>query len=297
MSRGAVLLPSAPPPAKQLVVNADDFGVDIAVNAAIEQAYLDGILTSASLMISAPAAADAIERARRMPGLGVGLHVVLTDGRPTVSPRHIPALLDAKGRFRDNLVGTGFKWFFDPFIRTQLTSEINAQFKAFIATGLVLDHVNLHKHLQAHPTIGKLVVNIGRRYGMLALRVPNEPQDILQKIEPKSKLPKPIWKPLLNSLRRRIKRSNLLCNDRVFGLAWSGAMTEDRLLGLIEHLPDGLTEIYTHPAAADAADMPHAVATYKYREELAALLSPKVRAAIEAGGITLTRYSRAIKPL
>lgn len=291
------MAPTPPGPGIRLIVTADDFGAHVAVNEAVEEAYSNGVLTCASLMMGQEATADAVQRAHRLKGMGVGLHVTLADGRPVSSLRHVRGLVNRDGRFRDDLVGAGIRWFVNPMIRAQLAFEINSQFQAFVATGLVLDHVNLHKHLQAHPTIGKLVVNIGRRYGMLALRVPYEPQDILRKIEPKAKLPKPIWKPLLNSLRRRIKRSNLLCDDRVFGLAWSGAMTEDRLLGLIEHLPDGLTEIYTHPATADAAAMPHAVATYKYREELAALLSPRLRAAIEARGITLTRYSRAMKPV
>ncbi|HWI86985.1 MAG TPA: ChbG/HpnK family deacetylase, partial [Sphingomonas sp.] len=71
---------------KQLIVTADDFGVADAVNGAVEQAHRDGILTAASLMVSGAAAADAVTRARRLPKLGVGLHVVLVDGRPILPP-------------------------------------------------------------------------------------------------------------------------------------------------------------------------------------------------------------------
>jgi len=69
---------------KQLIVTADDFGVAREVNDAVEVAHRGGVLTAASLMVSAPAAADAVERARRMPSLRVGLHLVLVDGRPVL---------------------------------------------------------------------------------------------------------------------------------------------------------------------------------------------------------------------
>ncbi len=69
---------------RQLIVTADDFGADEAVNEAVERAHVDGILTAASLMVSGDAAADAVERARRLPKLGVGLHIVLVEGRPAL---------------------------------------------------------------------------------------------------------------------------------------------------------------------------------------------------------------------
>ena len=49
-------------------------------------------------------------------------------------------------------------------------------------------------------------------------------------------------------MRRRFRRAGIAAPDQVFGLAWSGAMTAPRLKGLLENLPEGLTEIYMHPA-------------------------------------------------
>ena len=77
---------------KRLVVTADDFGLALPVNAAVEAAHRRGLLTAASLMVTAPAAADAIERARRLPRLGVGLHLVLVDGKPALPPEELPDL-------------------------------------------------------------------------------------------------------------------------------------------------------------------------------------------------------------
>ncbi len=278
-------------PGKRLIVTADDFGVDIAVNEAIEQAYNDGILTCASMMMGGRATQDAIERARRLKGLGVGLHITLADGRPVSARRNVRSLIDHNGRFRNDLVGSGIRWFFNPFVRHQLAREIDAQFRAFVATGLVLDHVNAHKHLHLHPTVAAMIVSIGRRYGLLAIRIPEEPREVLMKAEPGRTIPKSRLGPVLRLLRRRARQARLVQNDNVFGLAWSGAMTEDRLLCLIPHLPEGLNEIYSHPATKDASEMKHGVRGYKYREELAALLSPRVRQALADNGIALARFA------
>jgi len=282
---------SAPLTGKRLIVTADDFGMNLAVNEAVEQAYNDGILTCASLMMKGAATQDAIERARRMKGLGVGLHITLADGRPTASRRTVRGLIDEEGRFRNDLVGSGIRWFFNPLIRLQLAREINAQFQAFVRTGLVLDHVNAHKHLHFHPTVAAMIISIGRRYGMLALRIPDEPRDVLMAAEPGGNIPNSRLGFILRLLRRRARRAKLAQNDNIFGLAWSGAMTEDRLLALIPHLPEGLNELYSHPANADAADIRRGVPTYKYREELAALMSPRVRQALIDNGITLVRFA------
>jgi hypothetical protein len=126
---------------------------------------------------------------------------------------------------------------------------------------------------------------------MPALRIPDEPRAVVMAAEPETAVPHRLYRPLLTRLRRHVERTRIVCNDAVFGLAWSGAMTEARLLSLIPHLPPGLNELYTHPATADAASMPHAVPNYLYREELLALTSPAVRAALTAGGVRLAQYS------
>jgi predicted glycoside hydrolase/deacetylase ChbG (UPF0249 family) len=82
---------------KKLIVNADDFGLAVPVNEAVERAHREGILASASLMMGGEAAADAIERAQRLPGLRVGLHLVLVEGRPVLPLNEVDALVDANG--------------------------------------------------------------------------------------------------------------------------------------------------------------------------------------------------------
>jgi hopanoid biosynthesis associated protein HpnK len=272
---------------KALIVTADDFGAAREVNDAVEQAHRDGILTAASLMVSAPAAADAVVRAKVMPRLRVGLHIVLVDGRPTLPAIAVPDLIDASGNFRTDMATAAARMFFVPRVRRQLEAEIAAQFDAFRATGLDLDHVNTHKHFHLHPTIASAIVKIGRPYGLRAMRVPLEPQDVLARAEPGAKLP-PAWAtaPWARISRARLRAAGLRVPDAVFGLAWSGAMTPARVLGLIVNLPDGLTELYLHPATGP---YPGSAPGYRYRQELEALLAPRVveafrNAAIAKGG-------------
>src|SRR5438477_9682075 len=147
----------AAPRERALIVTADDFGASLAVNDAVEAAHLRGILTATSLMVAAPAAADAVARARRLSSLKVGLHLVLTDGVPLLPPDAIPALVGRDGRFLEPQGWAGVRFFFDPAARRQLAAEIEAQFAAFVATGLALDHADAHKHMHLHPTVARLM--------------------------------------------------------------------------------------------------------------------------------------------
>jgi chitin disaccharide deacetylase len=273
-----------------LIVTADDFGLAPEVNAAVETAHSNGILTAASLMIGAPAAADAVDRARRLRSLKVGLHIVLTEGHPVLPPSRLPDLVDSSGRFRSDMVRSSVRIFVDPTVRRQAADEIAAQFEAFLATGLRLDHVDCHKHWHLHPTIAGLILDIGQRYGMTALRVPSEPIRVLKLIE-KQTSSKLSWvtSTCAALLKARVRRRRLLAADRVFGLAWSGAMTESRVAGLLAHLPDGLTEIYFHPATSNS--FPGSAPDYCYIDELAALVAPRIVRAATGAGIRLIGYS------
>jgi chitin disaccharide deacetylase len=275
---------------KRLIVCADDFGLDPAVNAAVEAAHRHGILSTASLMVGAPATADAVARARLLPRLRVGLHLVLVDGRPLLPAAEVAALVGGDGEFDRNMARAGVRFFVLPPVRRQLAKEIRAQFETFRATGLPLDHVNAHKHMHLHPSVAALIVEIGRDYGMKAVRVPAEPVAALRRAFPRERYPAPLYRPWIERLRRRLERADLRVNDHVFGLAWSGGMTEDRVLRLLPHLPDGVSEIYFHPATERTPRLAVAMPGYRHPEELAALLSPAVKARIEELGITLASY-------
>jgi hopanoid biosynthesis associated protein HpnK len=272
---------------KTLIVTADDFGASLAVNDAVERAHSGGILTAASLMVAGDAAPDAVARARRLPALGVGLHLVLVEGRPVLPTVQVSELVDATGHFRTDMVMAAVNMTFNPRARRQLAAEIEAQFAAFAATGLPLDHVNAHKHFHLHPVIASLILKIGKCHGMRAARAPVEPRAIIAAIEPDHaprRDPAGLWAKLV---RRRFARAGIAVPDQVFGLAWSGAMDTARMRGLIAALPDGVSEIYTHPATHD--DWLGHAPGYRYADELAALLD--ARALVREQGITLARFA------
>ncbi len=278
---------------RRLIVCADDFGLDEAVNAAVETASRDGILTCASLMVGAPAASDAAARAHHLPRLKVGLHLVLVDGRPVLPADEVPDLVDQSGAFDDNMLRAGVRFFFSSRARRQLAAEIRAQFAAFGATGLALDHVNAHKHMHIHPTVAALVIAIGREFGMRAVRVPAEPWATLRRAAAAegARVAPPLYAPWIALLRRRLRRAGLAVNDHLLGLAWSGAMTEPRVLRLLAALPAGTSELYCHPAMTQTPALARAMPAYRPVEELAALLSPAVRRLVDSGGIELVSYA------
>lgn len=273
---------------RKLIVTADDFGADVAVNDAIIRGHRDGILTAASLMVAAPAAADAVLRAKAYPKLGVGLHLVLVEGRPTLPPEQVPDLVGPDGYFRTDMAWQGARMFFLPHVRKQLAAEITAQFEAFAATGLALDHVNAHKHYHLHPSIAALAVQIGKSYGLKAMRVPYEHAATLHKVEadaPHSALV--AW--YARKLKRKLARDGVHTTDATFGLAWSGAMTTKRVAALLAALPPGLSEIYFHPAMTDT--YPQSAPGYHYREEADALTAPEVLALVRQAGMALGPFA------
>jgi hopanoid biosynthesis associated protein HpnK len=240
-------------------------------------------------MVAGSAAGDAVERARRLPRLRVGLHVVLVDGTPALPPEKVPGLVDASGHFRTDMVRLSFDIFMRPAVRAQLRAEIEAQFRAYQATGLALDHVNAHRHFHMHPQVASAIIAIGRRYGVHALRVPYEPHAVMAKVEPDGRGFPALVAPWTRLLADLARRNGLLAPDHVFGLAWSGAMSAERLRRLIPHLPAGLTEIYFHPATRDSfAD---SAPGYRYAGELAALTDPEVIALMRRPDLALGGFS------
>jgi chitin disaccharide deacetylase len=269
-----------------LIVTADDFGLHQSVNDAVERASREGVLTAASLMVGGPAAADAVRRAHSLPDLRVGLHVVLADGAAVLAPALIPALVDGR------MFTRGVRYFALRSVRRQLEAEIRAQFSAFSRTGLHLDHVNVHKHFHLHPTILEMLLRVGRNHGAPAVRVPAEPLWFAGRHGGWAARGGGILlMPWLALMKAKLRAAQVMHNDRIFGVAASGAMNEPKLLDILAHLPAGVTEIYLHPATASGAAIAPSMADYHHLEEFRALLSPRVRAAIEDAGIARGGFS------
>jgi chitin disaccharide deacetylase len=269
---------------RKLIITADDFGLSPAVNVAVEKGHRDGVLTAASLMVGASAAADAVDRARRTRSLRVGLHLVLVGGTPVSPPRTVPDLVNDAGEFSSNLFRAGVIFFFRPGVRRQLEREIRAQFEAFRKTGLELDHVNCHNHMHLHPTVGRLLVEVGREYGLRAVRFPYEPALASWRVSHMGLAEKALsgifLRPWLAILKNRIRRAHLRSNQFLFGIHDTGNMRLERVLRMLRFLPQGVGEIYFHPAAHPSPDLARTMPNYRHQEELAALTSPKLRQAL-----------------
>ena len=261
---------------RRVIVSADDFGLSEAVNEAVERAHTDGILSTASLMVAGPAASDAVSRARRLPGLHVGLHLVVVEGPAVLPATAISRLVGADGWFPSDQAAMGVRYFFDPRVRRQLRAEIAAQFGAFAATGLRLDHANAHKHMHLHPTVGAMMIAEGLRHGLSAIRIPAEPPSVMAALGERPGVGARAMHRWTEVLRHQARRAGLRTNDHVFGLAWSGGMTAGRIQRLLPHLPGGLSEIYFHPAVETAGLLARLMPHYDHAGELAALLDPAV---------------------
>jgi hopanoid biosynthesis associated protein HpnK len=274
---------------KRLIVTADDFGAAREVNDAVEAAHRGGILSAASLMVAAAAAPDAIARARRLHSLRVGLHLVLLEGRPVLPPAAVPHLTNGADLFPANPAALGTVIAASRAARRELAAEITAQFAAFSDSGLTLDHCNAHKHFHLHPLVGGLIAAIGPRFGLRAVRLPREPASVLRQVAPvRFSAGTALTRPFAMILRGRLAAAGLIAAEQVFGLRWSGQMTRERLAGLIRHLPDGLSEIYLHPATGA---YPGSARGYRYREELEALIAPEVMAAARDCAVRLGGFA------
>jgi hopanoid biosynthesis associated protein HpnK len=161
-----------------LIVTGDDFGAAPETNAGIIEAHRQGILTSASLMVTGAAAGDAVRLARESPDLAVGLHLVLVQGRPASPPSEIPRLVGADGLFREAPIPTGLRYAATSLGRdgrVQLTREIDAQLAAFARTGLALSHVDGHCNMHLHPMVLPVLLELAARRGVRAVRLTRDP--------------------------------------------------------------------------------------------------------------------------
>ncbi len=286
---------------KKLIVTADDFGLALPVNEAVEQAHTRGILTAASLMVTAPAAEDAVERAKRLPDLGVGLHLVLLDGRPALPPSQLPDLLGTDGRFLTAPAVTGVKLFFQRHVQQQVEAELRAQFELFQRTGLPMDHVDGHHHFHQHPTVVNLLLQIARDYRIAGVRVPQEPALVSWRAQRSNFGQRFIgWLlsvPRYTRMRPRLLEAGIAVNDHMFGLHESGRMTPACVQRFLAELPEGVSELYCHPATRRWEAVDNLPLHYQCIAEYQAIANPDFRAQLAQAGVELTRFGRLVAAL
>lgn len=281
------------PPRRYAVVNGDDFGFSEGVNSAIIQAHTQGVLTSTSLMVTGAAFEQAVALAQSHPSLGVGLHLTLVCGQSALSAKEIPHLVDRSGSFSQSPFEAGLKYQFSRAARRELRLEIRAQLEKFRQTGLPLSHVDGHLHLHVHPVAINILIELSQEFGIRVIRLPFEELRLALKLDSTGWMAKVLGWSVFSQLRlqaqSRLEKAGIKVMERVYGLLQSGEMTEAYMINLISQIQANSIEIYLHPAAALPGE-PLNGPVGSGEQELAALLSDRVRDVFETAGFTLTNY-------
>jgi hopanoid biosynthesis associated protein HpnK len=248
------------------------------------------VLTSASLMVTGEAVEGAVRLAKKMPSLGVGLHLVVVKGRAALPAKDIPQLVDVRGCFSNNSVQAGLRYFFSKRAQEQLSREIEAQFERFAASRLPLCHVDGHLHMHLHPSIFDRLLSMAEAYGARGLRLPRDDFWMALGYSRRSLGSKSSWAIIFSFLcrwaLRRLSGHRLAVAGRVYGLMQSGQMEEAYVLRLIEQMKPPHAEIFFHPSTRYEGNPfgPNP-------GDLATLLSPAVREALQAGNWRLGTYA------
>jgi hopanoid biosynthesis associated protein HpnK len=270
------------PRRRRLIVNADDFGRSPSINQAVIRAHREGILTTASLMVNEPHAAEAVALARQNPQLGVGLHLSLVCGVSALAPPQIPQLVNSHGRFSDNPVATGCRYFFSSQCRRQLPLEIEAQFEKFLATGLPLDHVNGHLHFHLHPVVFEILMAKADHYKIKTLRLTNDPFRLNARLAGGRWLYRlahaAIYRILSARARPALAQRGIRHTGAVFGLLQNALVDTAYVTKLLPLLPPGDSELYSHPSLD------------QFKNEFDALVQPNVKTLAAQLGVQLIRY-------
>ncbi len=265
---------------KNLVLNADDFGLSGPVNSGILACHAAGTVMACSLMVNMPGTRQAVDAAKTAPALDVGLHVNLGWGQPLSAPGTAPSLVGARGAFASKTLLV-WRYATGRLRRADLEREIAAQIEAFLAFGLPLSHLDFHQHLNALPGIMDAAVAMARRYGVAFVRLPRE---------------RGIWPPRVPALRWALAARPRAAPrmDRAVaefrGIAMTGRWTPSRVRRNLAALGPGLTEWMCHPGYADPVPGSPSRLGRERAVELEILKGPDFKKLAQAAGIRLTSF-------
>jgi chitin disaccharide deacetylase len=280
---------------RAVIITADDFGLSREVNAAVINTFRNGVLTATSLMVAGAAREDAVSLALEHPDLDVGLHLVVCRGFSVLGPDRLEGIVDYSGRFRQQPVLAGMKYFFDRRVRTRLRDELRAQVDTHLKLVGYLNHLDGHLNFHVHPVIAAILIDLATEYRIPCIRLPREP--LLTTLQlahdhfPRKIIESIIFKTLSQRMFKLMQARGIRTTDRLFGLHQTGHMSEAYVAGLIARLPMGTTEIYFHPAEGDSVTPLSAAGM-----ETQILKSPRVREALINAGAHLTSFAEIARP-
>jgi hopanoid biosynthesis associated protein HpnK len=284
---------------KELIINADDFGLSSGANRGIIRAWQQGILTGASLMVGGAAFEEAVAFARENRGLQVGLHLTLVQGRAVLERQGFPSLVDASGDFGNDPVLAGMRYYFLKPLKKRLYQEIEAQIARCLDAGIDLSHLDGHLNIHMHPVVFDVLCELMPKYGIKSFRLSRENLSANLAVDRQRVLGKCadafIFASLAKRCRSRLDRLGISYAGEVKGLLNSGRMTEAYLLQALDSLEEGLTEIYFHPGCRPCRELDRWMPDYRHDEELAALTSPQVAGKLALIGIRLRNYRGEVK--
>jgi hopanoid biosynthesis associated protein HpnK len=276
---------------KQLIVNADDLGLTPAVNRGVVRAFQDGIVTSASLLVTGSAFEDAVALAQQNPELDVGLHLALVEERSVLGPDVLPTLVDETGRFPrtsaefiQRAILGGISWH-------EVEQEIAAQIALFEKTGLRLSHLNSHQHLHMFPPVFQIVRRLASWMDNVWIRNSAGPW----RKSPDVRMGRWIRRLGLNlaclSARALHGRPLPQMPDGMYGFEFSGSLTRRVLEQILRKIPDGLYELVCHPGEDDVDTRTrYGHWGYRWAEELETLTAPETQVTLKKHGIALTSF-------
>lgn len=240
---------------KYLIVNADDFGLTAGVNRAVIEAHRRGILTSATVMANMPAFGEAVQFAKAHPLLGVGLHFNITQGRPIARASEVSSLLNDQGEFPETSTALLRRALTGSLKISQVEIELRAQIERVLNAGLKLTHIDSHKHSHALPPVCETITRVIGDYGINAVRLPRE-RWRFPGFDSSAKLITQSFAAFgLAQLCRvgesALRKSGVRTPDSFLGVSQTGFWTKRWLLELIESLPEGVSELMTHPGYDD----------------------------------------------
>src|ERR1700704_2473705 len=285
---------------RRLIVNADDFGFTSGVNRAIVEAHSRGIVTSATLMANGTAFAEAAQLATTVPGMSVGCHVVLIDGRPVLGANQVSTLTNGGSAriFPDGLKTFAARAIAGRLNAEEIEAEATAQVRKIQAAGIPISHVDTHKHTHLFPSVLRPLLRAASACGVRALRNPFGPRRPLQS---RHLLARPnLWtryaevrilRRLAGKFREAVDRQGFITPDGTLGIEVTGALDETLFRAIAHSIPEGTWEFVCHPGYNDADLRASKTRLRESREtELAVLTLPAARSVLSEEGIALISY-------